>query len=384
EVAIAEITDIKYLPDSNYNAYTVISRIILEEDITLEYDIFLASSGWGQIYVSHNGIYFAGSHYYYTLLEYRQEGVLISYQFDQTGKVVFGGKGSYEGWVIDQFAMDEYDGYMRIATTTGWGETVKNRLYVFERKRTDTEYTLEVVGKIDENLGKPGETIQSVRFNGDIATVVTFERVDPFYTIDLSNPTNPTITGALEVPGYSVYQHFWTDDLVIGIGFDADELGVTQGMKLSLYNIEDPANPIEVGNSLLLTKEDQGWSYSEALYNHKAIMIDKNHQMIGFSLWRYNWSNGYYNSMNDYIVFGVDEEANQPIDIKYVVSHIDYFNEYNEYRTYWSRYDFSIDRGLRIDDYLFIVSGVAITSHNLVGDFGLVDEVVFVEATAEN
>lgn len=371
--------DIKYIPDSLYQSFTVISSFNLEKDnITMNNNVFLSANNWRQIYVSKSAIYFASD---YTLRNflgfYEQEGLLVSFQFDKTtGKVFFGGYGIYKGFVLNQFALDEYNGFMRLATTEGWGESVKNRLYIFKRTLVNDAYKLEVVSLLDSGLGKPGERIKSVRFNEDIATIVTFLQTDPFYTIDLSNPYNPKIAGELEIPGFSTYQHPWTDDLIIGIGFDAVDGRVT-GMKLALYDISDINNPKEVGKPLVLENGKSGWTFSEATYNHKAIMIDKSRNCIGFAIDKYGDRYGNY-----YLVFDIDETREQPIQIKHTISHFEYKTNYpNLYALSWY-YDFLIKRAFRVDDYLYVVSGEIITSHYLLGDLTPIDEIIFQEAYA--
>ncbi|MGD9887052.1 MAG: beta-propeller domain-containing protein [Bacilli bacterium] len=380
EATFFDYESIKYLPDTVYESFTIISTFDLDpETIGFDNDVFLASQNWSQIYVSKTSIYLASNFYTQNLLGiYEQRGLLVSYQFDEvTGEVFYGGSGTFNGYVINQFAMDEYNGFMRIATTDGWwGESVKNRLYVFERKVVDEKYVLETVALIDEGLGKPGERIQSVRFNEDLATIVTFLRTDPFYTVDLSDPYNPIIAGELEIPGFSTYQHPWTEDLIIGIGFDAVD-GITTGMKISLYDVSDIANPVEVGKPLVLSNGNSSWTYSEATYNHKAIMIDKTRNCFGFSLYRYNWSNSYYTSMNDYVIFDVDETRETPIQVKHSISHIDYYNDYANLYTYYWYYDFQIKRAFRVDDFLYVLSGEVVTSHNLLGDLSVVDEIIY-------
>ncbi len=80
--------------------------------------------------------------------------------------------------------------------------------------------------------------MKSVRFNGDLGYVVTFEQKDPLYTIDLSDPTEPTIVSAIEEPGYSTYLHVWNEEgnQLIGFGFSADEQGFVTGLKISAYD----------------------------------------------------------------------------------------------------------------------------------------------------
>ncbi|MCK9537266.1 MAG: beta-propeller domain-containing protein [Bacilli bacterium] len=379
QIEFIDYQDIKYLPNMEYQAYTIITTIKLNNQIEYEKDTFLASSIWEQVYVSKNAIYLAANQYAYNIFGVAKDnGKIISYQFVD-GKVVYGGAGSYRGRIYNQFAIDEYDSYLRIATTEGWrGNEVRNRLYVFERKLINDTYTLKTVGLIDEGLGKPGEIIRSVRFSKDKATIVTFEQTDPFYTVDLTDPANPKIVGTLEIPGFSTYQHPWTDNLIIGIGFDAVD-GITTGMKLSLYDISDFNNPIEVGKPLILSN-NSSWSYSEALFNHKAIYIDKEYNMFGFSLYRSNWSNGYYSSTNDYLVFDVDESQESPIQIKHTFSHINYFTDDSDYRQNYWNYNFNIERAVRINNNLYLISGEVITAHNINDDFNLIDEIIFLQA----
>jgi len=389
EMNIPEFTDIKYLPEMNYESFTIITTFMLDEEVTLQQNIFLGSSSWGQIYVSKQSIYLATTVYNYDLLRgYTQKGVLISYTMnEETGIVTFGGAADFLGYVINQFAMDEYNGFMRIVTTEGWGDAVKNRLYVFERQIIDNKLELKQVGFIGEGIGKPRETVRSVRFNGDKATIVTFEQTDPFYTVDLSDPTAPTIKGELEIPGFSLYQHIWDEDLVLGIGQEADLEGRVTGLKLSLYDISDFENPVEVGTPLVLLNTQNSWSFSEALYNHKAILIGKEKGFIGFSIWRDRWFWNYYTSNNDYIIFDVNPANEQPITIKHVVTHFDLYEKNSELYSqsdqyYYGYYNFSVERAVYIGDYLYVVSGEAITSHNLTGEFSTVQEMIFIKETS--
>lgn len=384
ETEYFDYEDIKYIPESTHRAFTIISTITLNKnEIDIDNDVFISASSWGEIYVSLNSIYFACNYYEESLLgSSKSIGLLVSFQFDeQTGEIFFGGYGNYDGSIINQFAIDEYNGYIRIATTKGWGRNVKNRLYIFKRELVDDVYTLTQISLIDTGIGKPGERIRSVRFNQDIATVVTFLETDPFYTIDLSDPYNPVIAGELEIPGFSTYQHPWTDNLIIGIGFDAENNGRTTGIKIALYDITDINNPIEIGKPLIFDYNSTGYNYSESIYNHKAIMIDKSRNCIGMPITRYIWNNE-SNIQNEYLILDIDETKEQPIQIKLTITHDDYFKKYNhlfKYKNYWT-YNFGIKRAFRVDDYLYIISDEVITSHNLLGDLAVVDEIIFEQA----
>ncbi|MFO7969090.1 MAG: beta-propeller domain-containing protein, partial [Candidatus Izemoplasmatales bacterium] len=198
--------------------------------------------------------------------------------------------GTVPGYTINQFSMDEQNSYLRIATTTGWwGDNINNRVIVLDEN-------LEEVSRL-ENLGKPGETIKSVRFVGDYGYVVTFEQTDPFYVINLSNPNNPFKEGELEIPGFSTYLQPLNDTYMLGIGF-GDSEGGTNGLKISVYDISDKSNPV-VFDEVIFDYEDFGWSWSSARYNHKDLLVDLGKGVIAlpFSTYDYSEANGYsYNS----------------------------------------------------------------------------------------
>ncbi len=367
EVIVPSISDIKYNQGMPTESFTIISTIFLNEEPTLEFDIFLGVSSWGIIYVSPNAIYLASYYYVYNQFTqtYGSYGLMMSYLFEADGTVTFGGSSFYEGYVLNQFAIDEYDGYLRLVTTFGWGDNVVNRLYVFKRETIDEKRTLTTVALLDEGLGKPGETVRSVRFNGEMATVVTYEQTDPLYVIDLSDPTNPTIRAGLEVTGYATYQHIWDTDLIIGIGYEAAGNQIS-GLKLTMFDISDPDNPVVVGAPLIMSFEDYGWSYSEALYNHKALLISKTFNFIGFGVSTYHWTTDEYWYSNDYYVFDIDPEAVTPITIATIISHSQFLEpqpEEPERDYYWYYQYVNIDRAVTVGGYLFAMSNLAITSH---------------------
>jgi uncharacterized secreted protein with C-terminal beta-propeller domain len=355
----------------------MLTSIVLGDENTIDTDVFLGSGWWSNIYINTEEIYLATTYYDFSVFgESRQYGLLVSYLFTEEG-IAFGGAGEFKGNVINQFAMDAYDGHFRLVTTEGWGDDTVNRLYVFRRfENGEGERRLDVVGSIFEGLGKPRESVRSVSFNGDQATIVTFEITDPFYVVDLSDPTNPTISGELEITGYSTYQKPWGVDTVIGIGYDASDTGTILGLKLSLYDISDPSNPVEVGESLVLSNDSQ-WQYSEALYNHKAILVAKNKGFIGFNISRYYYYSNEFRNTDDYMIFTIDEESETPITISQVLSHFDLYQTYkdtfdsSEYYYGYYHYNFSVRRAVYVGDYLFLISNEAITSHDMTDNFTL-------------
>jgi hypothetical protein len=129
--------------------------------------------------------------------------------------------------------------------------------------------TLVPVGEVG-GLGQ-GERLYSVRLMGDVGFAVTFRQVDPFYVLDLSDPTDPRVVGELKIPGFSTYLHPLGDvaetGLVLGVGQDATEQGAVQGLKLSVFDVSDPSAPTEVAKWVLPSAN------SGAEYDHRAFQI---------------------------------------------------------------------------------------------------------------
>ncbi len=198
------------------------------------------------------------------------------------GKIEFKASAKLSGTLLNQFSIDEYEGHFRFVLTEDRfikNETV-NSLVILNND-------LEKTGKI-ANIA-PDERVYSVRFMGDIAYFVTFREVDPLFSADLSNPNEPKIIGALKIPGFSNYLFPYGEGKLLGIGQNADEdTGETGNMKLSMFDISDPANVTE--NS----KIDISAVYSEALYNHKAVLADSDKNIIAFEAQTVNGEENFY------------------------------------------------------------------------------------------
>lgn len=377
ELTYFEYEDIKFIKDIDHNSYTIITTVSLDKKISYENNIYLSPASWGVIYVSLEGIYFATTiHRRVSFFQYDTKGFIFSYQFDKTtGKVYYGGCGEYDGTVLNQFAIDEHNGYLRMFTTETTNKGVINRLYIFKRVLEDNSYKLKVASLIDSGIGKPGERIQSVRFNQDIATVVTFVRTDPFYTIDLSDPYKPKILGELEMPGFSTYQHPWTDNYIIGIGYETDDRGRVNGLKFSLYDITNKNNPVEVGTPLILLYDTYGFIDSDSIFNHKSIMVDKENNLLGIPI-RISLYQSQLKYVFSYMLLDIDPTKAQPISIKQTFDHLPSELAYNGYN-YYGYYEYLIERGLRIDNHLYLLSQKSITSHQIENDYKLTQKINF-------
>ena len=193
------------------------------------------------------------------------------------GDLKYKTSGEVTGVVLNQFSMDENNGYFRIATTKNrsWSSLADtdqkqsySNLYVLDND-------MKVVGKV-EGLAK-GERIYSVRFMQNRAYLVTFKRVDPLFVIDLTNPENPKVMGELKVPGYSSYLHPYDDVTLIGLGKETDDTGrIIGGIKLSLFDVSDVKNPKEIDKFVLGDRS----SNSIAINEHKAFLFSKDKNLL--------------------------------------------------------------------------------------------------------
>ncbi|MFD7655121.1 beta-propeller domain-containing protein [Actinosynnema sp. NPDC059797] len=161
--------------------------------------------------------------------------------------------GEVPGALLNQYALSEHDGHLRVATTTSDAAGVPEARNSAPREvRTQSSVTvLRREGKVLRQVGKldglgVGERIYSVRFAGPVGYVVTFRQVDPLYTLDLSDPANPRRVGELKITGYSAYLHPAGDGRLIGVGQEATGQGRTTGTQVSLFDVSDPAAPAKV------------------------------------------------------------------------------------------------------------------------------------------
>ncbi len=185
------------------------------------------------------------------------------HRFDiSDGAASYASSGEVLGVIRNQFSLSEHAGYLRIVTTVGdaWGDESESQVRVLS---TDGDVMVEV-GSVGD-IGR-GEHVQSVRFVGDIGYVVTFRQIDPFYTIDLSDPTDPRILGELKIPGFSSYLHPISDTMVLGVGSDADLDGRITGSKVSLFDVSDLSAPREVA----VWSAPDGWN--DVGWDHRAFL----------------------------------------------------------------------------------------------------------------
>lgn len=233
---------------------------------------------------------------------YPQPGTTF-HKFNLSGVPAYLASGRVDGYIINQFAMDEYQDAFRVLTTiSAWwlDQDPLNSLYILGQSGTQL-----VQRSVLDNLGKPGERIYAARFLDEKGFLVTFQQIDPLYTLDLSDPDNPRVAGELEVPGFSTYLHPLDDELLLAIGRNASN----DAIDLSLFDIGDFKNP-----ELLFRESIGDGSYTEAQYNHKAFTWFSQQQMLALPVtrWQENlFDDGFYgyDVFNGLMVYQVNRQT---------------------------------------------------------------------------
>ena len=256
---------------SNYPVITSITAVPIDDPANFTTACY-NEDAYG-VYVSENALYFTELRSDTATETAAQQDVTRIHKFALTGTSInYRGSSDIEGtvWRGGQadFRMSEYNGDLRlIASQFDWGSAdfVDQQLYILRESSTAPE--LEIVSTLPndsrpEEIGKPGEALYGVRFLGDAAYAVTFEQIDPLYAIDLSNPADPFIAGELQVTGFSDFLHPVTDDLLLGLGSDANG-----GIKLELFDVSNIAQPLSRGSATI----GGPGSYSEARYDRHAF-----------------------------------------------------------------------------------------------------------------
>jgi len=287
------------------------------------------------------------------------------------GKIEYKNQGEVPGTVLNQFSMDEYNSYFRIATTSGHvsrGEsTSANHVYVLDNN-------LAIVGKLEDLA--PGEKIYSARFIGDRCYLVTFKKIDPLFVIDLKDPTNPKVLGKLKIPGYSDYLHPYDENHIIGIGketMEAEEGGSFawyQGVKISLFDVSDVENPKEVSKYNI---GDRGTD-SYALHDHKAFLFSKSKNLLVIPILLAKIDEEKYpggvqpNTYGDYVWQGAyvfDLTLENGFVLKGTVSHLENDTEMIKTGYYYYSSPYDVKRSLYMDNVLYTISDKMIKMNDL-------------------
>ncbi len=357
-----EPTDVYYINQTDtgfcYTNLLAINAQDPEESVTLE--TFLLGEA-ANLYVSMGNIYITAR---------RSHGVTTIYKIAiDGGSVTYAADGSVPGWVLNQFSMDEHEGYFRIATTNGhvrrFGGQPSNNIYVLNE-------TLGIVGSL-EGLA-PGEEIYSARFMGDRGYLVTFKKVDPLFAIDLSDPEEPRVLGKLKIPGYSDYLHPYDENHLIGLGKETVEaeggnFAWYQGIKISLFDVTNVSAPVEQAKIVI---GDRG-SDSPALSDHKAFLFSRARNLLVVPILVAEIDESRYSGpippdmYGEYVFQGAyvfDISLESGITIRGRITHLEGSEDLLK-SGYWFDSEYTVERSLYIEEVLYTLSGRMIKMNSL-------------------
>ena len=198
-----------------------------------------------------------------------QNSTILRASYDN-GTVVAAAAGIVPGVTLNQFSMDEYDGYFRVATsrfaTIDGAPTRSDDVYVLNQNMSQVSALTNIA---------PGENIYAVRFVGEMGYVVTFVQIDPLFVISFADIAHPAILSELKVSGYSDYLHPLPGGYLLGVGKDAvpsstGNFAYYMGLKLSLFHVFDNGSSVQVSKLLI---GDRGTD-SPVLADHLAFTFD--------------------------------------------------------------------------------------------------------------
>ena len=317
------------------------------------------------------------------------------FDISSPGQTDYIASGRINGTIQDQFSLSEYNGDIRICSTTGqWGrwwmedpEPMASHVFVLGLNTEGTQYdVIGHVGGIAED-----EQIWSARFIGDKAYLVTFRNIDPLWTIDLSEPTDPRVIGELEVPGVSTYIHPMGDNHLLTIGIAGDEDGLEWGVtQISIFDVSDFSNPV-LESSLRLTpaledEYDWSYSYSEATYEHKAFQYWEADGLLAIPMSTQRYYSDvkeidgrlYYASGYEYIskLMLINAKPGEDLTIYNEVDHSSFYNSSYSWDTPDVRRSIFMGGG----DYIYAISEKGVTAHNV----DTMERTGFVELPSDN
>lgn len=342
------------------------------------------ADGW-QVYGSASSIYVAQDSRWWSW--YDRNNAYAETQIHRFslagGSPAYTASGAVPGWLLNQFSMSEYDGFLRVATTDqtnwGWGVAVAgggdiavdvaeppttvdvgeatdggsssgseggggsqgsagssgdddapeatpdskqnitrlspedegdaNNVFVLQQSGGELEIVSGIRGIA------PTESIFAVRFLGEMGYVVTFRQTDPLYTVDLSDPLNPSIEGELHIPGYSNYLHPFGEDYLIGVGRDGTDDGRILDFQIQMFDVSDPTNPTRIHQEVLETGAGDsgwGWSSSETEHDHRAFTFYASQNLLAIPVtledYSGDWESETYSHFSGIIVYEVSAE----------------------------------------------------------------------------
>jgi inhibitor of cysteine peptidase len=260
-------TEIRYFNGTEqYYQYTTFVAMNIQN--TTEAPTYLTTllGGTSNMYVSQENMYVTFQNWYWG-------GNTTIYRIHlQASNMTVEASGKVPGQERSQYSMDEYRDYFRIQTSDWTDGVSKTNVYVLDMNLT-------IVGNVSDIA--VGENFHSARFMGNRCYLVTFQKTDPLFVINLTDPTSPTILGNLTIPGYSDYLHPYDETHIIGVGkntVEAEEgdFAWYQGIKISLFDVSNVTNPVQDATYVI---GDRG-SDTPVLTDPKAFLFDRSRNLL--------------------------------------------------------------------------------------------------------
>ena len=306
----------------------------------------MVASGNNTVYMTQGALYVGTQEYQYTDTGSSDNTRIDRFVIAGT-QVAWQASGVVSGTLLNQFAMEEHDGYLNVATHTNasqlingtWTTRNDNGVYVLDTAGD----TLDVVGSLTGLA--PGEHLYAARFVGDTAYLVTFLQTDPLFAIDLSDPTAPTLLGELIIPGFSNYLQSVGEGLLLGIGQEREAGSWNTNVHATLFDVSDPTKLTEITRQFLT--ENTQWSSSDAQFDHHALLYSAEDGLLVVPVYAsgYDPQTGVYRSEQLLKVMRVTASGIEVL---------------GEIRT-----DQSVFRTVRIGDVLYAISDTSVTAYNI-------------------
>ncbi len=379
--------EIYYSPQQDFSyVYTMIVAMNVHDDSANPVIQTYLLGASGTIYVSTENLYLTVPSYrYYSNTENMRT---IIHRIHLSGNSIqYTGTGAVPGYLQSQYSLDEYNGFLRIATTippqfivstpvpTPVATPTKAPLVAIVGPMTNETNNVYI---LDRNMQRvsaleglaPGEKIYATRFLGDRAYLDTFKQIDPLFVLDLSNPYNPHVLGQLEMPGYTNYLYPYDATHLIGIGKDTSDSGWDgfawyQGVKVALFDVSDVSNPKLISN---YTIGDRGTD-SPALHDPHAFLYDPTRNLLVLPIHLALVNTTQYGGNPPPYAYGqfvwqgvyiLKVTLDQGIAYQGRISHITSTTS----TSYWDSPSF-INRALYIENVLYTVSDNMIQMHDI-------------------
>ncbi len=376
--------------DAGTYDYSFCYTIVLGIDVTdaaapPEIETFLGGRSTSVIYTSLTNLYLACARYPIYTQGLEGTNTVIHRCKIEEGSITYEASGQVSGYLINQFALDEFRGHLRVATTSWVSSSSPNSDVTSSTEMQVSNVFilnmhLDIKGRL-EGLA-PGERIYSVRFMGELGYLVTFYKTDPLFVLDLSVPTHPSLLGELEVTGYSDYLHPLSDQYLLGVGKDVaisedQSWWWYQGVKISLFDITDPCQPEEPFRFTIGVRSTD----SALLHDHKAILIHSSRQLLVLPILLAEYPENITNpppyEYGEYVwqgayIFHFDL-SNPTLTLLHQVSHISNCTALAD--DPWFFRPYYINRALYIGNILYTLSNYKLTLHDLT-DFSNLGEVI--------